>query len=61
MELPLEAVKASVYIAFLYKNYCYVENSVSKFIDVTTELNHEWTRFVDEVGAEFSIGGDEDE
>ncbi len=61
MELPLEAVKASVYIAFLYKNYCYGENSAFKYDDAMTELNQEWDKFVDEVCAEFSIGGDEDE
>ncbi|MCM1387039.1 MAG: hypothetical protein NC231_06915 [Bacillus sp. (in: Bacteria)] len=55
MELPMEAIKASVYIAFLYRQFSYGAKSVFPYDDAMEELNGEWNRFVDEMCAELRI------
>lgn len=56
MELPLEAIKASVYIAFLYQNFSYGPEAAFKYDDAMEQLNQEWDVFVDDVCSEFHIG-----
>lgn len=56
MELPLEAIKASVYIALLYRNFSYRPSDAFKYDDAMEVLDDEWNRFVDEICSELHIG-----
>lgn len=46
MELPYEAVKACVYVSYLYRGYLYGEES---FADARARFEQEWSRFIEEI------------
>lgn len=47
MELPLEAIKASVYIAFLYRNYSYADGEEFNYKDTYRYFSLVWDSFID--------------
>lgn len=64
MELPFEAVKAAVFIAYLYQEYVYSgeygsnkEDEHAIYDGVLETFGREWGRFIDEVYAELAHGG----
>lgn len=55
MELPLEAIKASVYITLLYRDFFYGSNAVFKYEDAMSMLNAKWNEFVNVITKELHI------